>query len=375
MSHSDVIKVRSSRFRFSLVGLYLIAFLLLSGIHTGLIVLMTEWKVSATVSSIVPVIYWLVASIALTFFTRYKMRQLYERPMKMLAQAASQVARGDFSIYIPPINSADKQDYFDVMIGDFNRMVEALGSIETMKTDFISNVSHEIKTPLAVIQNTAELMDHPDLTPEARQAYVDTIRAASKRLSGLITNILKLNKLEKQIITPDRTVYDLSAQLAECAVQFEAMWEKKDIQFEAELEDKALITADPELMSLVWTNLLSNAIKFTPSGGTVSLVQRTDGDTIVVEVADTGCGMDHQTMEHIFDKFYQGDTSHATEGNGLGLALVQRVIQMVDAKLNVTSALGQGSVFTVRIAAAAGQSIEKDGEENRKEDKYGTATE
>ena len=226
---------------------------------------------------------------------------------------------------------------------------------------------------MAVIQNTAELMDHPDLTPEARQAYVDTIRAASKRLSGLITNILKLNKLEKQIITPDRTVYDLSAQLAECAVQFEAMWEKKDIQFEAELEDKALITADPELMSLVWTNLLSNAIKFTPSGGTVSLVQRTDGDTIVVEVADTGCGMDHQTMEHIFDKFYQGDTSHATEGNGLGLALVQRVIQMVDAKLNVTSALGQGSVFTVRIAAAAGQSIEKDGEE--KEDKYGTATE
>lgn len=375
MSHSDVIKVRSSRFRFSLVGLYLIAFLLLSGLHTGLIVLMTERKVSATVSSIVPVIYWLVASIALTFFTRYKMRQLYERPMKMLAQAASQVARGDFSIYIPPINSADKQDYFDVMIGDFNRMVEALGSIETMKTDFISNVSHEIKTPLAVIQNTAELMDHPDLTPEARQAYVDTIRAASKRLSGLITNILKLNKLEKQIITPDRTVYDLSAQLAECAVQFEAMWEKKDIQFEAELEDKALITADPELMSLVWTNLLSNAIKFTPSGGTVSLVQRTDGDTIVVEVADTGCGMDHQTMEHIFDKFYQGDTSHATEGNGLGLALVQRVIQMVDAELNVASALGQGSVFTVRIAAAAGQSIEKDGEENRKEDKYGTATE
>lgn len=375
MSHSDVIKVRSSRFRFSLVGLYLIAFLLLSGIHTGLIVLMTEWKVSATVSSIVPVIYWLVASIALTFFTRYKMRQLYERPMKMLAQAASQVARGDFSIYIPPINSADKQDYFDVMIGDFNRMVEALGSIETMKTDFISNVSHEIKTPLAVIQNTAELMDNPDLTPEARQAYVDTIRDASKRLSGLITNILKLNKLEKQIIAPDRTVYDLSAQLAECAVQFEAMWEKKNIQFEAELEDKALITADPELMSLVWTNLLSNAIKFTPSGGTVSLVQRTDGDTIVVEVADTGCGMDRQTMEHIFDKFYQGDTSHATEGNGLGLALVQRVIQMVDAELNVTSALGQGSVFTVRIAAAAGQSIEKDGEENRKEEEYGTATE
>lgn len=375
MNGTSDVKVRSSRFRFSLVGLYLIAFLLLSGLHTGLIVLMTEWKVSETVSSIVPVIYWLVASIALTFFTRYKMRQLYERPMKMLAQAASQVARGDFSIYISPINSADKQDYFDVMIGDFNRMVEALGSIETMKTDFISNVSHEIKTPLAVIQNTAELMDNPDLTPEARQAYVDTIRAASKRLSGLITNILKLNKLEKQIITPDRTVYDLSAQLAECAVQFEAMWEKKDIQFEAELEDKALITADPELMSLVWTNLLSNAIKFTPSGGTVSLVQRTDGDTIVVEVADTGCGMDHQTMEHIFDKFYQGDTSHATEGNGLGLALVQRVIQMVDAELNVNSALGQGSVFTVRIAAAAGQSIEKDGEENRKEDKYGTATE
>lgn len=351
-SREKTVKVRVSRFPLSLLGIYLISFLLLSGLHTGIIVLMGELKLNLVAQSVIPILYWLSASVGLTVFTRHKMRQVYEEPMKKLAEAASQVASGDFSVFIPTLHTADKYDYFDVMIQDFNRMVEDLGSIETLKTDFFSNVSHEIKTPLAVIQNTATLLQNESLSPEQRREYVDTIIHASRRLSSLITNILKLNKLEKQTITPDMETYDLSAQLAQCALQFETVWENKEIDFEADMEDEALITADPNLMEILWSNLLSNAFKFTASGGNVALRQRTEGNTVIVEVEDSGCGMDAQTQQHIFDKFYQGDTSHATEGNGLGLALVWRIAAMMNAEVSVQSAPGIGTSFTVRIALA-----------------------
>ena len=345
-------KVRTSRFPVSLVLAYFGIFLLMSGLHMGLLVLMQELNLSEIVQSIVPMLYWLIVAVGLTLFTRYKIKKTYEEPVQKLAEAASQVAHGDFSVYIPPLHTADKQDYLDVMIRDFNRMVEDLGSIETLKTDFFSNVSHEIKTPLAVIQNTAELIRNENLPAQQRQEYVETIISASKRLSSLITNILKLNKLEKQAIVPDMETYNLPEQLAECALQFEPVWEAKDIEFTAELEDAADITADPSLMELIWNNLLSNAFKFTQPGGTVLLTQTTEETAVVVRVADNGCGMDAETLQHIFDKFYQGDSSHSTEGNGLGLALVRRVVQMMDAEIFVESAPGTSTVFTVRINRA-----------------------
>ncbi|MCM1375183.1 MAG: HAMP domain-containing histidine kinase [Lachnospiraceae bacterium] len=343
-------RVRISRFPVSLVAIYLVMFLVMSGMHMGIIVLMGELRLNPVLQSIIPILYWLLVSVGMTIFTRYKMRQVYEIPMQKLAEAASQVAHGDFSVFVPALHTADKYDYLDVMIQDFNRMVEDLGSIETLKTDFFSNVSHEIKTPLAVIQNTATLLRNETISEKQRQEYVNTIIGASKRLSSLITNILKLNKLEKQTISPDIAEYDLPAQLAECALQFERVWEDKNIEFDAELEEEACITADPSLMELVWNNLLSNALKFTEPGGKVSLTQTTEDGMIIVQVEDTGCGMDEDTMRHSFDKFYQGDSSHSTEGNGLGLALVRRIVQMMDAEIHVQSALGKGTVFTVRMA-------------------------
>ena len=254
-------RIKKSRFPISLVFIYLGLFLLVSGIHMGLLTLMNVLELNKVMQSALPIIYWLAVAVGLTVFTRYKMKQTYEDPMQKLAEATSQVAHGDFSVYVQPIHTADKQDYLDVMIDDFNRMVEALGSIETLKTDFFSNVSHEIKTPLAVIQNAATLLRNENLTADQRQEYVETIISASRRLSSLITNILKLNKLEKQTITPEIETYNLSAQLAECALQFEQIWEDKAIEFEADLTDEAMISADPSLMELVWNNLLSNAFK------------------------------------------------------------------------------------------------------------------
>lgn len=292
--------------------------------------------------------YWIMASLIFTLLTRYQINRHYRKPMEEFGKAAKKVAEGDFSVYIPPRHTADKMDQLDVILCDFNRMVEALGSIETLKTDFFSNVSHEIKTPLAVIQNTAELLRNENLTDRQRE-YADTVYRYSKRLSGLITNILKLNKLEKQTILPDTQTYNLCVQLADCALQFEDVWEKKNIEFEADMEDSAEITADYELMDIVWNNLLSNAFKFTASGGIVKISQTTEDSEIRVTVSDSGCGMDRETSAHIFDKFYQGDTSHSAEGNGLGLALVMRVLELMNYTITVESEVGKGTEFTVHI--------------------------
>lgn len=292
---------------------------------------------------------WVLVAAAFTLWTNFQITIYYQKPIEIFSEAAHKVASGDFSVYLAPNHTKDKFTHLDVLFMDFNKMVEELGSIETLKTDFFSNVSHEIRTPLAVIQNNVQLLRTEGLEEERRGEYAEAILHATRRLSNLITNMLKLNKLEKQTIKPVPQLYDLCAQLCECALQFEDVWERKGIDFEVDTEDRMMIEADEGLLELVWTNLLSNAMKFTPSGGNVKLSQALDGEWITVSVADNGCGMDELTRKRMFDKFYQGDTSHATEGNGLGLALVKRILQLSDGSIEVTSAVGEGTVFTVRL--------------------------
>ena len=340
-------RVKISRFPLSIFCLVLGGLLLTSGVHVGLIVLMNRLALDDIIQTIVPLVYWIGMSILVTLLIIRMTKNTFEKPVQELAAATRKVAEGDFSVYVPPMHTADQLDYLDAMILDFNKMVAELGSIETLKTDFFSNVSHEIKTPLAVIQNTAQLMKN--LSAEQRAEYAETIERYARRLADLITNILKLNKLEKQAIQPRPEPYDLCAQLAECALLFERRWEEKGIEFEAEIEDQAIIEADASLLELVWNNLLSNAVKFTEQGGSVILRQTSTAGEVEVSVSDTGCGMDEETLAHIFDKFYQGDTSHATEGNGLGLALVLRILRMMGGSITVSSTQGQGSMFTVRL--------------------------
>lgn len=342
-------KVRGTHFPVSMFFQILVVLLLMSGVHMGLIVGINTLKLSDVAQTVVIIFYWVLISVFVTLWISLQIRKIYEVPMKQMAEATDKVANGDFSVYIPPLHTPEKLDYLDVMIMDFNKMVEELGSIEILKTDFFSNVSHEIKTPIAVVQNSAEMLKNTKLSLEEQQMYVDTIIQSSKKLSSLITNILKLNKLEKQNIQPVMEEYNLCEQLCQCSLQFENVWEEKEITFDAELEDRVMINADESLLELVWTNLLSNAMKFTERGGAVRLTQTTAGEEVVVSVSDTGCGMSKDTMKHIFDKFYQGDTSHSTSGNGLGLALALRIVRMLDGTIQVESEQGKGSTFTVRL--------------------------
>ena len=341
---------KKTRFPASLFVALLLILLLMSGLHTGIIVFIERYVPSKGVQVAIPVVYWSIVAVGVTLYTRRRMIQTYDEPMKQLAQATRQVAHGDFSVYVPPLHTPDKLDYLDAMFMDFNKMVAELGSIETMKTDFISNVSHEIKTPLAVISNYAQMLKKDALTIQ-QQHQLDEILANVVRLNELVTNILKLNKIENQAIPTAAEPYDLCGQLSECALLFEESWEKKNIDFQFDAEDRAMISADREMMSLVWNNLLSNAIKFTPPGGTVALKQTSDTESVTVAVSDTGCGMPQETMDHIFEKFFQGDTSHSTAGNGLGLALALRILQISGGTIVVASAPGSGSTFTVRLPA------------------------
>lgn len=342
-------KVKEELFPLSLLGICFGVLLLMSGLHMNVIVIINTLNIATWLQPAFPILYWLAVAAGLTLFIRKKMKQTYEEPLHRLAEATQKVAGGDFSVYVPTIHTSDKLDYLDVMILDFDRMVEELGSVETLKTDFVSNVSHEMKTPIAIIRNYAELLEGKNVTDAERVEYAQNIGQAASRLSDLITNILRLNKLENQTIDPEIEVYDLCGQLEECILNYENALDEKELELEVDMDDRAYIQADRSLMELVWNNLISNAVKFTEKGGTIAVRQTASTDYIEVSVSDSGCGMSEDSMRHIFDKFYQGDSSHAKEGNGLGLALVRRVLELMNGDITVMSEEGRGSTFTVKL--------------------------
>lgn len=291
----------------------------------------------------------ILLSVLFTVIDIIRRKLTTERITKHIAEAAKKVVQGDFSVRIAPISSLGADEKFTEIINCFNTMAEELGSVETLRTDFISNVSHEMKTPLAVMQNYGTLLQMPGLEEEKRIEYAKGVTEGSRRLADMMTNILKLNRLEKQQIYPKTEEYDLGEQLCECLLQFENIWEEKQIEIETEIAEGVTVNTDAELLLLVWNNLFSNAFKFTPEGGKVSLVLEATEHHAIVKVKDTGCGMSPETGAHIFEKFYQGDTSHATQGNGLGLALVKKVVDILQGEISVESAIGTGSTFEVRF--------------------------
>ncbi len=292
--------------------------------------------------------YIVMAAIAYRFILHF-VRINYSKHLQKISEATRNVAKGDFSVEIELDEALKDNSYINIMFRDFNTMVAELNSIESLKDDFISNVSHEIKTPLAVINNYTTALKDENLPQKLREEYIETIIESTEKLSDLVKNILRLNKIENRKILPEQKEFDLCRQLSDCLLSFEKVWEEKNIDLFVEMEDRVIVNENFAFLDVIWHNLLSNAFKFTENGGTVSLIQTSDDAFITVRIKDTGCGFDNETKEHIFDKFYQGDTSHTEEGNGLGLALVQKIAERNDYEISVESELGKGTEFIVKI--------------------------
>lgn len=302
-----------------------------------------------TVAAKITMVNVVLISAAMATIDYLRRKFTVEHPVRKITEATSKMMDGDFSVRVDSVSKFANDDSFNEIIEAINKMAEELSGVETLRTDFIANVSHEMKTPLAVIRNYGTLLQSPDLPEEKRVEYAKAITDASRRLSDMMTNILKLSRLENQQIYPNLSTFDLGEQLCESLLQYESTWEKKNIEIETDLAEGVLVSADAELLSLVWNNLFSNAFKFTEDGGRVTLTLTADEDYATVQVSDTGCGMSAEVGAHIFEKFYQGDASRATQGNGLGLALVKRVVDITQGEIGVESAVGVGTTFTVRI--------------------------
>lgn len=293
--------------------------------------------------------YWFVITLAFSLITTYQKYKSYDKPIAELSEATKKVALGDFSVFVDPKIVHNRNPYFKRMIKDFNSMVEELGSVETLKTDFVSSVSHELKTPLAVIQNYATVLKQDAISQQEKNDYLDEIINASSDLAVTVSNILLLNKLDNQGSISDAATFNLVEQLSDVLLSFENLLEEKNLEVHVELEDRAIVHFDANMLGIVWRNLLSNAIKFSDENGKLFLSQYSTNKEIIVSIRDSGIGMDQKTLSHLFDKFYQADTSRAQQGNGLGLALVKRVVELIDGSITYSSTLGEGTEFIVSI--------------------------
>ncbi len=263
------------------------------------------------------------------------------RPIRKLKRAMREVASGNFAIRVSPCPVPELNELID----DFNTMAEELGSVEALRKDFINNFSHEFRTPIVSIKGFAKLLRTGTLNASEQAEYLDIIIDESDRLVQLSSTVLALSRLENQSTMTGQTTFLLDEQIRRCILLLESQWHNKQLQVDVELEPVECFAND-ELLRQVWLNLIGNAIKFTPPGGQIQIRNTQSG---IVTISDTGIGMDEQTRARIFEKFYQGDTTHAVKGNGLGLALVKRILDLCGARIEVNSEPGKGSSFTVLL--------------------------
>lgn len=285
-----------------------------------------------------------IIGITIVFFSTHAVSMYFFSPLKALSNAMARVAEGDFSVRL---ESKSKAKEIQEVYSGFNMMASELQSIEILKTDFISEVSHEIKTPACAIEGYATLLSGAENLGGEQEEYVSKILYNTRRLSSLTGNILLLSKLENQSIPTNRTRFWVDEQIRQAIVSLEPLWDKKKIEFDADMDEVEYFGCE-SLMYQVWANIISNAIKFSPEGGAVTVSVKREGDFIKVSVTDCGPGIPEEARKHIFDKFYQADASHKTEGNGLGLALVKRILEMEGGEISAENA-ECGARFTVTL--------------------------
>ena len=275
-------------------------------------------------------------------------RMTFIHPLQRNIAAMKELANGNFAVRVEHAEHGYTPREMVEFEQSFNKAAKELGSTEILRKDFINNFSHEFKTPIVSISGFADLLLEEQLPPEDQKEYLTIIRDESRRLADLATNILTLNRVESQTILTDKAAFPLDEQLRQSVLVTQQKWRQKELDFDADLVP-AEYTGSEGLLKEVWLNLLDNAAKFSPEGGTVAVNLRKAKNALMVSVTDQGEGMSADTQAHIFEQFYQGDTSHTTQGNGLGLAMVKKVLELHGGSIQVNSAPGQGSCFTVTL--------------------------
>ncbi len=278
--------------------------------------------------------------------------KIFVSPMMKLGDAMRKVAGGDFSVRLDC--SSRIRDVREVY-GSFNTMVKELGNTETLQTDFVSNVSHEFKTPINAIEGYASLLQDSQLTDEQKNVYIDKIIFNTRRLSDLVGNILLLSKVNNQTISLKASTFRLDEQVRQSILALESKWEKKEIEFDIDL-DEIEYTGYENLLSHVWLNLIDNAVKFSPQNGQIRIRLKQLAGSVTFSIWDNGLPIPEADIDRIFNKFYQGDNSHASEGNGLGLALVRKIVAAAHGTINVTSSEDAGTEFVVALPSSSSDS-------------------
>lgn len=264
------------------------------------------------------------------------------KPINQLIQAIHSVAGGNFQTKI----NLKRPKEFRELSESFNQMTNELAGIEILRSDFINNFSHEFKTPIVSIMGFARLLKSGNLNEQEKTEYLDIIISECRRLSDLSANILNLSKAESISVLKEKVTYNVTEQIRESILQLENKWVQKEITFDFHLND-CMVSGDRELLKQVWLNLIDNAVKFSHCGGTISIFTERNNAGFHFQISDQGIGMNTYTQSKIFDKFYQGDPSHSTEGSGLGLSLTAAIVSLHNGNIHVESEPGKGSKFTV----------------------------
>ncbi|HDX9653268.1 TPA: two-component sensor histidine kinase [Bacillus wiedmannii] len=276
------------------------------------------------------------------------MRPKREAMIWTIIEPIQKIAKGDFSV---KIRNEEKYDgEIGVLVKSINDMTDELNAMEKMRQEFVSNVSHEIQSPLTSIKGFARALQDDNLSEEKRKHYLTIIETETTRLSKLSQNLLKLTLLESEEYTPEKVTYRLDQQLKQIVLNSEPLWAEKEIELDLDLE-KVHITADQESMSQVWINLIHNSIKFTPSGGTITIQLQEHEKFVEIRIRDTGIGIPEKQKQHIFERFFKADSSRnrAYGGSGLGLAIVKKVVDLHQGEIKVESEEGNGTEFIVCI--------------------------
>ena len=336
---------------FSLVG-FLLFFLTI--LTTSTLSIMVFHTVNQKTNGNTNIIIWAVLGIILfgsaicCLCDVIRRKFMVEKPVNLILEATKKIAAGNFNVKLYPLHEYVKYDNYDLIFENINTMTEELSKNKILNNDFISNVSHEIKTPLTVIQNYAKTLKNEKLDKDKKDECLNGLIFQTKKLSDLITNILKLNKLENQKTVTEKKKFDLAELVRINTLQYENLFEEKSLQVNCDI-DEISITSDASLIEIVVNNLISNAIKFTDNSGKIEISLKEELNKIILKVKDSGCGISSEVGKRIFDKFYQADTTRSTQGNGLGLALVKKVIDTIGGEIAVESKIGKGSTFIIKL--------------------------